>query len=64
MDLKSGRRNYPSLSLTMGAMVCLVNRATPEQAAILVLRMVESSPKEVERILQDVRNRCRMNETV
>jgi putative transcriptional regulator len=33
------------------------NRATPEQTAVMVLRMVESSPSDVERILNDVRTR-------
>lgn len=31
------------------------NRATPEQAAVMVLRMVENSPEDVRRILDDVR---------
>ncbi len=38
------------------------NRATPEQTAVMVLRMVESSPEDVRRILDDVRSRHSINE--
>lgn len=33
------------------------NRARPEQPAVLLLRMVEASPADVERILDDIRRR-------